>query len=129
MLRESLRWNPKNEIRVGRNTEPGRTLAPGRDTVEITRHLEHVRDDLHVDVRPPVAVCRRCTDRGEPLPRLDSLSDLQPFERSAIEVTVQRVETRRLIAGNVVTKDEDRSVVETLGRILEPVNNTVERRK
>ena len=100
-------------------------LTRRRHAIEVARHVEHVGDDLEVNVRPPVAVLGRRADRRELLSSSDRLTDGETVERSALQMSVERIERERLVAGDLMPQDDDGSVVEAAG-ILEPMDHAVE---
>src|SRR5262249_3896805 len=64
-LSQTFRWNAENQVRIGTQTEPGLALTCRRDTIEVAGHVEQVRDDLKVEMWPPVAVYRRRPDGAD----------------------------------------------------------------
>ena len=56
--------------------------SPERDAIEVAGHVEHVGDELEVQVRPPAAVDLRGPDFGRSVPAATGASDGQAVERT-----------------------------------------------
>src|SRR5262249_49152576 len=107
--------NVQNEIRIRRQTQPGPALARRGDAVEVAGDVEQVRDDLEMQMRPPVAVLGRRADFGEALAYANLLSDRKALERASRQVPVQREELNGLITDRAVdrmSQNDDGPVVE-----------------
>src|SRR5262245_8002791 len=90
--REALGRNTQDRVWVGRQALPDLALAGQPHTREVAPQVEQVEDDLEVQVRRPVAVVRRRTNRADPLPARHRLPDPEAVERVKAQMAVQRVE-------------------------------------
>ena len=112
--------NAQDEVGIGREREPDRALARRADPVEVAVPVQHVRDDLEVDVGRPVAVAGRRADRADALSARDRRPGRQRPDRVGRQVAVERVEAGSVLGR--VLQDHRRPVVEPRGVVADGVN-------
>ena len=122
---EALRGDAQDEIGVGAERGPRLARAGRRDARKLAVAVEHVRDDLEVNVRRPVAVARRGAHGSDPRALRDGSPRGNAVDGFRREVTVQRVEHRR--ARRRVLQDDGRTVVEPRGVVARGVDASFER--
>ncbi len=103
----------EDQIGVGTEGEPGPAGARRGHAGKIPVGVEGVGEDLEVDVRRPVPVLGRRSDRADARPALDCLAGRQARDRVATEVSVEGEEGRGVLRG--VLEDHRGPVVEARG--------------
>ena len=112
--------NTQNEVGIGREREPDGALARRADPVEVAVPVQHVRDDLEVDVGRPVTVAGRRADRADALSARDRRPGRKRPDRVGRQVAVERVEAGSVLGR--VLEDHRRPVVEPHGVVPDGVN-------
>jgi hypothetical protein len=116
--------NTQDQIRVGRESEPDRTLGGKRDTGKICRVIEKIENDLEVEMSRPAAVFVGVADVCKDFASGDALASFERRERRRGKVTVKGEE---LDAGRGrVMKDDDGTVIEGCGIVGERVDRGIE---
>ena len=117
--------NAEDEIGIGREAEPDRTLGGEGNTGKIRGTIEKVENDLKMKMRRPAAIFASVADVGEDFAARDVLADFQRRECRGGEMAV---ESEEFDAGSrSVVKDDDGAVIERRGIVGERVDGGVER--
>src|SRR5579885_920341 len=135
LLRVSVRrgkacfWNARDKIGVGTEAQPERALARTRHAGEIADEVEHIGDDLEMQVRGPAAVDAHLADPRESRSPRYRLALVQAVERGEAQMAVEGIEGERLVvfARDSMLQDDGRAVIERGGVVLEAVNDAIER--
>src|SRR5579884_1164609 len=105
---ETFRRYAYDQIGVGAETEPGGALVGTCDAGKVSLLVEHVRNDLKVQVRRPAAIDAHIADAGERRSPCDGLALVQSIERSGAQVAVEGEEGDFpvVLPGNAMLQDD-----------------------
>ena len=125
-LRQMLSRDVQQQIRIRTDTVPDRALTGANGTIHIAWHVEHVGDELHMNMRPPVAV-RRCAAHARKLSAFrDFLADREACERITREMPVEREELNRIGAAGAMAQHNHRAVVVIAVGVLKAMHHAVQ---
>ena len=126
--RQPVGGNLQQQVRIGADAVPHGALAGAHRAIHVARHIEHIGDQLHVDMRPPVAIGRCAADACELRPFRDALADGEAVERIARQMAVERKELHRVGTARAVSQHDHRPIVVIAVGALEAVHRAVQRR-